>query len=145
MIGTLLNIGTVLAGGTLGLLFGTRLPHRLQKTVIAGLGLFTLAYGLYNFLKTQNPLIVLGSLLIGALLGEWWKIEEGLQNIGTWIESHLGGKHAVDAESDLSGATVSSLGSRLVPSKDFVRGFLTASLVFCVGPMSILGSILDGL
>ncbi len=72
MIGTLLNIATVLAGGTLGLLFGSRLPDRLRKTVIAGLGLFTLAYGLYNFLKTQNPLIVLGSLLIGALLGEWW-------------------------------------------------------------------------
>jgi hypothetical protein len=70
MIGTLLNIATVLAGGTLGLLFGSRLPDRLRKTVIAGLGLFTLAYGLYNFLKTQNPLIVLGSLLVGALLGD---------------------------------------------------------------------------
>ncbi|MBE3120353.1 MAG: DUF554 domain-containing protein [Candidatus Atribacteria bacterium] len=145
MIGTLLNIATVLAGGTLGLLFGSRLPDRLRKTVIAGLGLFTLAYGLYNFLKTQNPLIVLGSLLIGALLGEWWKIEEGLQNIGKWLESRFNGKQADGPESDLSGSTEPSPGSRFAPSRDFVRGFLTASLVFCVGPITILGSIQDGL
>jgi len=130
MIGTLLNIATVLVGGTLGLLFGSRLPERLRKTVIAGLGLFVLAYGLYSFLETQNPLIVLGSILIGALLGEWWKIEEGLQNVGKWLESRFGGKQV-----DGSGA----------PSRNFVRGFLTASLVFCVGPMTILGSIQDGL
>ena len=137
MIGTLLNITTVLVGGTLGLLFGARLPDRLRKTVIAGLGLFVLAYGLYSFLKTQNPLIVLGSLLVGALLGEWWKIEDGLQNIGKWLESRFGSKQAESPESDRSGSAA--------PSRDFVRGFLTASLVFCVGPMAILGSIQDGL
>ncbi len=137
MIGTLLNIGTVLLGGTLGLLFGSRLPDRLRKTVIVGLGLFTLAYGLYNFLKTQNPLIVLGSLLIGALLGEWWKIEDGLQNIGKWLEARFIGKQAASPKNDLSSLTP--------PSKNFVRGFLTASLVFCVGPVTILGSIQDGL
>jgi hypothetical protein len=145
MIGTLLNIATVLAGGALGLLFGSRLPDRLRKTVIAGLGLFTLAYGIYNFLKTQNPLIVLGSLLIGALLGEWWKIEDGLQNIGKWLESRLNTKQADGPESDLIGSTERSPSSRFVPSMDFVRGFLTASLVFCVGPLTILGSIQDGL
>jgi uncharacterized protein len=145
MIGTLLNIATVLVGGTLGLLFGSRLPDRVRKTVIAGLGLFTLAYGIYNFLKTQNPLIVLGSLLVGALLGEWWKIEDGLQNVGKWLESHFGGKQVGVPESDPSSLAATSPGSRLAPSRDFVRGFLTASLVFCVGPMTILGSIQDGL
>jgi uncharacterized membrane protein YqgA involved in biofilm formation len=131
MIGTLLNITTVLIGGTLGLLFGSRLPDQLRKTVIAGLGLFTLAYGIYNFLKTQNPLIVLGSLLIGALLGEWWKIEDGLQMIGMWLEKRFT-RHP-DNETENR------------PSNRFIRAFLTASLVFCVGPMSILGSIQDGL
>jgi uncharacterized membrane protein YqgA involved in biofilm formation len=145
MIGTLLNITTVLVGGTLGLLFGSRLPDRVRKTVIAGLGLFTLAYGINNFLKTQNPLIVLGSLLIGALLGEWWKIEDGLQNLGRWLESHFGGKQVNAPKSDHSTSAVASPGSRLALSRDFVRGFLTASLVFCVGPMTILGSIQDGL
>jgi uncharacterized membrane protein YqgA involved in biofilm formation len=104
-----------------------------------------LAYGLYNFLKTQNPLIVLGSLLIGALLGEWWKIEEGLQSIGKWLESRLGGRQSEDPENKLTDSTAPFPASHYAPSRDFVRGFLTASLVFCVGPMTILGSIQDGL
>jgi uncharacterized membrane protein YqgA involved in biofilm formation len=125
MTGTLINIATVLVGGSMGLLFGARLPERLRKTVVAGLGLFTLAYGILNFIQTRNALIVLGSLLIGALLGEWWKIEDGLQNLGAFLEKRF---------------TKGETGSNR-----FVRGFLTASLVFCVGPLTILGSIQDGL
>jgi uncharacterized protein len=137
MIGTLINVATVLVGGTLGLLFGARLPDSLRKTVIAGLGLFVLSYGIYSFLKTENPLIVLGSVLIGTLLGEWWKIEDGLQFLGKWLESHFGGKQGGSPEKDSRGSPA--------PSTNFVRGFLTASLVFCIGPMAILGSIQDGL
>lgn len=124
MTGTILNVLTVLIGGMLGLLFGSRLPERLKRTVVAGLGLFTLAYGLSMFLEVDNPLVVLGSLLIGALLGEWWKIEDGLQSLGGWLERRF---------------------NRGGDSNKFIRGFLTASLVFCVGPMTILGSIQDGL
>ena len=125
MTGTLINMGTVLLGGALGLLFGNRLPERLKQTVVAGLGLFTAAYGLHLFLKTENALIVLGSLLVGALLGEWGRIEDGLQRLGSWLEQKF--------------ARGSQEGSQ------FVRGFLVASLLFCVGPMTILGSIQDGL
>lgn len=82
MTGTIINIIAVLVGGTLGLLFGARLPERLKATIVVGLGLFTVAIGIQMFLKTENPLIVLGALLIGALLGEWWKIEDGLQKFG---------------------------------------------------------------
>jgi len=124
--GTLLNIVTVLVGGTLGLVFGSRLPDRLRQTVVAGLGLFTLAYGLIMFAETQNPIIVLAALLFGGLLGEWWQIEAGLARLGAWLQSRF----AADAEGG---------------SSRFVRGFLTASLVFCIGPMTILGSIQDGL
>ena len=133
MTGTIINIVAVLVGGTLGLLFGARLPERLKATVVAGMGLFTAAIGIQMFLKTENPLIVLGALLIGALLGEWWKIEDGLQNLGRMLEERF----APNPE------TVSD--SHFVPKGDFVRGFLTASLLFCVGPMTILGSIQDGL
>lgn len=125
MIGTLINIATVLIGGILGLIFGARLPERVRNTVVAGLGLFTMGYGLLNFMKTENSLIVLGSLLIGALLGEWWKIEDGLQKLAVFLETRFSGKQEV--------------------SNKFVRGFLVASILFCVGPMSILGSIQDGL
>ena len=125
MIGTLINIVTVLIGGIIGLLFGSRLPERVRQSVVAGLGLFTMGYGLLNFFQTENPLVVLGSLLVGALLGEWWKIEDGLQNLAVFLETRFSGKQE--------------------GSNKFVRGFLIASILFCVGPMSILGSIQDGL
>ena len=126
MTGTFLNIATVIIGSVIGLIFGARIPDKLKSTVIAGMGLFTAAMGLQMFLKTENPLIVLGSLLIGTLLGEWWRIEDGLQNLGKYLEGRF-------SKADNDG------------SNKFVRGFLTASLLFCVGPMTILGSIQDGL
>jgi uncharacterized protein len=126
MTGTLLNIATVLIGGVIGSLFGARIPEQLKSTVIAGMGLFTAAMGLQMFLNTENPLIVLGALLIGTLLGEWWRIEEGLHRLGEFLER----KFSREEEER---------------SNKFVRGFLTASLLFCVGPMTILGSIQDGL
>ncbi len=126
MTGTFLNIATVLIGGALGLIFGARIPDQLKATVISGMGLFTMAMGLQMFLNTENPLVVLGSLLIGTLLGEWWKIEDRLQNFGRFLEQRFSGEGGDD-------------------SNKFVRGFLTASLLFCVGPLTILGSIQDGL
>jgi uncharacterized membrane protein YqgA involved in biofilm formation len=93
---------------------------------VSGLGLFTLALGLQMFLKTQDILVVLGALLVGALIGEWMRIEDRLQGFGRWLESKFvkgGGEDQAK----------------------FVRGFLMASLVFCVGPMAILGSIEDGI
>lgn len=126
MTGTFLNIATVILGSILGLIFGARIPDKLKSTVIAGMGLFTAAMGLQMFLNTENPLIVLGALLIGTLLGEWWRIEDGLHRLGEFLEQRF------SREEDDG-------------SNRFVRGFLTASLLFCVGPMTILGSIQDGL
>jgi len=128
MTGTFINVATVLVGGLLGLLLGARVPERLKATIVAGMGLFTAAIGLQMFLKTGNAIIVLGALLIGALLGEWWGIENALQSLGQKLERRFG---ANPGEADAS--------SR------FVRGFLTTSLLFCVGPLTILGSIQDGL
>ncbi len=128
MTGTLINIVTVLLGSLIGIRVGSCLPERVRQTVIAGLGLFTMSIGLQMFFKTQNSLIVLGSLLFGSLLGEWWHIEDGLQRLGAWLEQRFIGN--IDADAGES---------------RFVRGFLTASTLFCVGPMTILGSIQDGL
>jgi uncharacterized membrane protein YqgA involved in biofilm formation len=131
MIGTLINVAAILVGGSLGLLFGGRLPERLKATVIAGMGLFTAVTGIKMFLETQNSLVVLGSLVIGALLGEWWKIEDGLQHLGEILERRF---NRSDSES-----------GRFAHFGDFVRGFMTASLLFCIGPIAILGSIQAGL
>jgi hypothetical protein len=126
MTGTLLNAATVLVGGLIGLFFGARLPDRMRSTLVSGLGLFTLAIGIQMFLNTQNIIIVLIALLVGAILGEWWQIEAALERLGERLQARF--------------ATDNTGGS-----SNFVRGFLTASLVFCVGPLTILGSIQDGL
>jgi len=143
MTGTIINVATVLIGGTLGLLFGSRFPARVRETVIMGLGLFTAGIGVQMFLETQNPLIVLGSLLVGGILGEWWKIETGLKNLGAFLERKFAGGRSNPAEVDPLQTEVKDPPQQ--GGSNFVRGFLTASLVFCVGPMTILGSIQDGL
>lgn len=140
MTGTLINVLTVLIGSTLGLLFGAQLPDRVRQTVIAGLGLFTAAIGLQMFFKTENSIIVLGALLMGGVLGEWWKIETRLSNLGGFLEARFTPKKPATANPETGAIPLENPeGSR------FIRGFLTASLVFCVGPMTILGSIQDGL
>ena len=126
MTGTLINFVAIIAGSALGILFGSRLSENLKMTVIAGMGLFTAAVGIQMFLKTENALVVLGALILGALLGEWWGLEDRLQTLGVWLEKRFSGN---------SGGG----------SSHFVRGFLTASVLYCTGPMGVLGSISDGL
>lgn len=138
MTGTMINILTVLIGGTLGLFFGARLPERVRSTVVAGLGLFTAAIGVQMFLNSENSIIVLGSILVGGILGEWWRIEDGLNRIGGFLEARF----SRDAETPSPTETTSSESESRIR---FMRGFLTSSLLFCVGPMTILGSIQDGL
>ena len=129
MTGTFLNVITVVIGSLLGLLLGGRLPERLRQTVMSALGLFTLAFGFSLFIKTQNSLVVLASLLVGVLLGEWWQVEAGIQKLGVWLERRF--TRPADPESPTD--------------HRFARGFFITSLLFCVGPMAILGSIQDGL
>ncbi|OGO46111.1 MAG: hypothetical protein A2Z30_04935 [Chloroflexi bacterium RBG_16_64_43] len=126
MTGTLINVASIVVGSALGLLIGARLPERLRSTLMAGMGLFTLGLGLQQFVKTAIPILVLVSVVLGTLLGEAARLEDRLQGLGAWLEARL--------TRDSEGA-----------SSRFVQGFLTASLLYCVGPMAILGSIQDGL
>lgn len=125
-LGTLLNALTVLIGGTLGTWLGHRFPQRMQETIFASLGLFTLFIGLSSATATGNPLIALGSLVTGALLGEWLRLDVQLERFGGWLQRRFQGEGEGEA-------------SR------FVEAFVTASLVFCVGPLTIQGAIEDGL
>ena len=126
MTGTLINTVTVIAGGALGTLLGERLAPRVRHIVMQGVGLVTLAVGMSMALTTGNFIVVLVSICLGGIVGEWWRVEDRLDSAGQWLEARA--------------ARVPFLARG-----DFTRGFVTASLVFCVGPMTILGSIQDGL
>lgn len=120
--GTLLNAATVIVGTVLGLLIGNRLPPRVQETLFGAIGLVTLLIGVSGALTTRSPLIILGSMLLGGLLGELLRLEDGLQRLGD----------AIERRTARQGSSVSA-------------AFVTSSLVFCVGPLSILGPLANGL
>lgn len=139
--GTAVNAATVLAGSTIGVLVGHRLPLRTRSVVTDGLGLVTLliaasaawkvgATSLSDAVGSSAPmLIVLGALLLGSITGSLVRLEDRLEGIGDSLQRRL-----------------SRTGERGHEARDrFVQGFMTASLVFCVGPLTILGSINEGL
>jgi uncharacterized membrane protein YqgA involved in biofilm formation len=126
MTGTIINAIAIILGGLIGLQFGQILSEKARETIIIGLGLFTLGIGFKLFLDTNNALIVLGGLLIGGLLGEFLRIEHHLNSLGGFLEERF----------NKSGSS---------RSDSFIRGFLASSILFCAGPMAILGAIQDGL
>jgi hypothetical protein len=120
--GTIVNVVAVLVGSGIGLAVGNRLPERLQRIITTGLGLSVLLIGVQMALKVQNMLVVIASMVLGGLIGELLGIETGLERAGEWLKARA-----------RSG------------SGTFVTGYVTASLVFCVGPMTIVGSIQEGM
>lgn len=152
MTGTLLNMLTVLAGGLLGLAAGKRLPSRIQAAVMNILGLFTCVLGINMALKTGSPLVLLGSLIAGTLLGEWADVDGKLEKLGSFLQRTFqpGNVGAVPGEAPEKAGTHADgiSGGEDTPVQrrsGFVAGFVAASVLFCVGPMSITGSIQDGL
>ncbi len=127
MLGTILNIVAVLIGSAIGLIAGNRLPERTRQIVMNGLGLVVAVVGMQAALQTRNVLILMFSILLGGILGESWRIEDRLEALGRWLEGRFGGQ------------------AKPTGSRSITRAFVTASLVFCVGPLTIIGSIQDGL
>lgn len=129
--GTLVNVATVLVGGSLGLLFGERLPEAMSDIAMQVLGGVTLVLGLQMALGSSSGaqmILVLLALVAGSFLGEWADIEGAMNRLGSNLEKRFSRTpHGERA------------GSR------FVQAFVSASLLFCVGPMAILGSLQDGL
>jgi uncharacterized membrane protein YqgA involved in biofilm formation len=149
-LGTVLNVGTVAVGTTVGVLFGERVPERFRVTVMQGIGLLVLALGVTETLDTHNAVILLASLLLGGLIGEGLQIEDRLAAVGGAIERRIGASVDPDVPELLLGPRVIEVSDEPdgVPAAGrsrFVEGFLLASLVFCVGPLTILGAIQDGL
>lgn len=143
-LGTAANIGTVLVGTAIGAIVGGRLPERIRTTVMAGLGLLTLAIAFRDSLRAEELVPILTAILLGGILGELIGIEQWLERLGNRLRDRFAGQHGspvIDAE--LPEAAVADL----APDRRaaFGEGFVIASLVFCVGPLTVLGSINDGL
>lgn len=139
-IGTVVNVVTVLLGSTIGVLVGARLGSRTRDVVTDALGLTTLLIAAASATSVEDPswardvgpsapvLIVLGSLVLGGITGSLLGVESRLERFGGWLQSRLVRRAGADAS-----------------RQRFVEGFVTSSLVFCVGPLTVLGSIQDGL
>jgi uncharacterized membrane protein YqgA involved in biofilm formation len=121
-LGTAINVVAVLAGGGIGTLVGARLPETMRRTAMQAIGIVTLLVGVSNFLEYDNPLIPLVSVVAGLVVGELLGIEKWLERFGDGLE-----KRFSRGESPVS------------------RAFVTTSLLFCVGPLTVIGSLQDGL
>ncbi len=126
MTGTLANAGAILAGGLIGMMIRSRLSPKVTDIVFQGVGLTTLVIGISMALRSDNLILVVTSIVAGSVLGQWLKIDDGLRRFSSYM-IHLKGKK--------NGNT---------PDR-FTEGFITASTLFCVGSMSILGAIEDGM
>lgn len=125
MLGTIVNTVAVIIGGTIGMFLQKGLSQRLSDTIMKGLGLCTLYLGISGSLKGENSLILIISIVAGALIGEGVDLDKRLNQFGGWLESRFKSKE----------------GQRI----SIAEGFVTASLLFCVGAMTIVGSLQSGL
>ncbi len=140
MWGTIINTATVLLGTSAGLFIGNRLNKRMQESVMTAIGLVTLYVGISNTSQTGNIIIPLLSLLAGAIIGEMLNIDAALKRLGDWLQLRFGNTSSAPIEStDVAPDGAAVAGAR------FVNGFVTASLVFCVGPLTFLGALQDGM
>ena len=121
-LGTLINTATVLAGGGLGLIIGNRIPDRVRTIIVQVIGLVTIAIGLRDVIKTDNMVFPLVGMVFGAIIGEMLRIEDRLESLGEVLRRKF---------------------SKPDNESKFVTGFVTATLLFCVGPLTILGAIED--
>lgn len=141
MGGTLLNILIVAIGSLFGIAVGDRLPRRIRESVVTGLGLVTMFVAISNAGTTGNIIIPLLSIASGAIIGELLRIDLALEALGGWLQTRFGGS-ASQSDNQTTEAENSTLAT---DRQRFITGFVTTSLVFCIGPLTLLGSIQDGM
>ncbi len=121
MIGTIVNTGAVILGSTLGLLINTRLPEKYIKIIFDALGVFTLYLGFKMALEGKELLFIIFSLILGAITGQWLRLEERTNSLSDKVKNRLN-----------------------IKNKHFTEGLITAFLMFCMGSMTILGAMEEG-
>lgn len=121
LFGTIVNVGTVVAGSLLGYFFHSKLPQRIVKIIFQAIGLFTIYIGITMTMKTQQILILIFSMVLGAAMGEWIDLDKYINHFSEWIKKKLKSEN-----------------------ENFSEGMITAFLLFCIGSMTILGAFEEG-
>lgn len=124
LTGTIVNSLTIIAGTIVGMLLGKFIPERLSDAISKGVALCVLYIGIDGMLAGENTLIAIISIVVGAILGELLRLDDRLRSLGDWVERRFGGKYTKGSISE---------------------GFVSASLLFCVGAMAVMGSLDSGL
>ena len=122
MIGTIVNTLAVVAGGTIGILLNKSLHPRFKQIYFQATGLFTIAIGILMMKDMQNVLIVVASIAVGALLGEWMRLEDRVEVLSELLKKRL-----------------------KIGNERFTEGLVTAFMLFCVGAMTIVGAVDEGI
>ena len=122
MLGTIVNCLTIIAGSLVGMLFKNGIPERYNLTIMQAIGLAVILIGMKSALGCNDLLIIIISLATGSFIGEWIGIENYLERLGNYLETKFS-----------------------KTSSGFSAGFVTASLMYCVGSMAIVGSLESGL
>ena len=121
--GTLLNTATVAVGAGVGLLAGKAIPGEYKDLAISALGLVTLGFGIKSFIQSKNVLLVAGALVLGGVLGLLLHIQQGVDGFADWAKAAFGGQG----------------------SDTFQQAVITTSILYCVGPLTLLGCLKDAL
>ncbi|MDZ4204279.1 MAG: DUF554 domain-containing protein [Bacteroidales bacterium] len=122
MIGTVINVGAVVAGSLVGMLLKNRLPEKIKSMVFQAIGLATIFFGVSMALKSNNWMVLILSLVSGAVIGQLLKLDDGMNRAGEWLKSSL-----------------------RISNKRFTEGLMTSFLLFCMGSMTVLGALEEGL
>ena len=125
MIGTLINCAAIIAGSLVGLLLRRGMKDSISKTVMQGVGMSVILIGVTGAIETQNTLLVILSMVVGGVLGAWIDIDSRMNRLGAWAQRKL-------TKGDDANNT-------------FAKGFVTASLVYCVGAMAVVGALDSGI
>ncbi|MBO5590291.1 MAG: DUF554 domain-containing protein [Acidaminococcaceae bacterium] len=125
-LGTMVNCAAIIGGCAVGLILRKGFPEKWQETIMYGVALCIFLIGLEMAQKSQNVILVIASIVIGSIIGEMLDINGKLNRFGAWVEKKM-------------------LGNRTQTSGSFGKAFISASLVFCIGAMAIVGSIEEGL
>ena len=151
MLGTLVNSAAIVIGGAIGLLLKKGLPKKMADTLMVGLGLCTLYIGISGCLAGENTLVLIVSMVVGTILGEAVDLDDKIDRLGKFLERKFTGKKAMTVEiiegyeTETDGEVTESKEGISVRKVSLAEGFVTSSLLFCVGAMAIVGSLQSGL